>query len=313
MKKNSILRVSLAVAAMMAAACTKTVVSTESDDSAYIRFSTGVTRAAVNESSDIDEFGVWLYHDTTPELSDERVYLSGGSWVYDNLRKWSDGTFMFGAFYPYGLSKDVIDGVSFLLDKSAGTADEFMIAYYNGSQAEHDLMTAVYTRTYDSSAPDTSPVTMQFRHLLSKVRIEAESGSGNVTVNSVEFSGMGVYGEYNEDVDNGWMIIPEGNNTPAGSFSVSGTDVVLAPGSPVALFQEDLLLIPQNVTSAFVLKVRYTEGGDMQPQEKTFTLPDTPDWEAGKSYRYTLKFNMENVGLSVKVLDWNAVDTSVEW
>lgn len=308
------------LAVILAAGCTKTVVDISETGDGYIRFSTVVSRAAVEEAADIHEFGVWSYNDDSRELSDEKVYLSNGSWVYDNLKKWTDGVFMFGALYPYGLSEDVISGAEFQIDKDSGVADDFKIPYYNGSSAEHDLMTAVYTRNYSSSSPDMSPVIFNFKHLLSRIRIDAMSGSGNVTVNSVEFSGMGVYGTYNEDSPDDWYLIPIGTETPAGSFSIPDADIALVPGSSVSLFEEDLLLIPQEIQKepaggfpSITLKVGYTQDGDAQPREKTFTLPETPVWEMGKSYRYILKFNMEDVGLSVKVLDWDVVDTSVEW
>lgn len=315
MTKKTILRTTVAIAALAAAACTKTTVSTKSDDGSYIHFSTAVSRAVVDDASDISEFGVWLYKDNTSVLTNQKVYLSGTSWLYDDLQKWTDGPHLFGAFYPFGLPENVID-VDMEIDKDQGIADEFLIKYYDGSTGANDLMTAVHTRTFDSANPDTSPVRFTFRHLLSRIRIEAVTGSGEVTLNSVEFSGMGVYGTYNYEKDNEWAIMPVGTDTPLGSFTASGMTVI-AGDAPTTLFKEDLLLIPQDVTSAMTLKVSYssTESGETagEPQEKTFTLPEATDWEMGKSYRYTLKFNMEDVGLSVSIADWNVIDTSVEW
>lgn len=308
MTKRTILRTALAIAAFAAAACTKTAVSVQPGGSAYISFSTAVSRAAVDDASGISEFGVWLFKDTSPVLAGERVYLSGGSWVYDNLCRWTDGPHLFGAFHPYGLPKNVIDLV-LEVDKEQGTADGFQIRYYNGSTGEHDLMTAVYTRTFDSAAPDTSPVPLRFGHLLSRIRVEAVAGSGEVTLNSVEFSGMGVYGTYNYETDDKWVVTRIGEHTPPGSFTVS--DLTVAAGTPTPLFKEDLLLIPQDVTSSITLKVKYTSDGETR--DRTFTLPEATDWEEGKSYRYTLKFNMEDVSLGVTVADWTVVDTSVEW
>ena len=305
MTDKTILRTTLAIALLAAAACTKTAVNVQPDGSSYISFSTAVSRAAVDDASDISEFGVWLFKDTSPVLAGERVYLSGGSWVYDNLCRWTDGPHLFGAFHPYGLPDNVIN-VVLEVDKEQGTADEFEIVYYDGSSGEHDLMTAVYTRTFDSAAPDTSPVTLLFSHLLSRIRVEAVAGSGEVTLNSVEFSGMGVYGTYNYQTDDKWEVSPFGD---PGSFTASGLTVTAGTSTPV--FKEDLLLIPQDVTSSITLKVNYTSDGETR--DRTFTLPEATDWEMGKSYRYTLKFNMEDVGLSVSVADWDVIDTSVEW
>ena len=96
MTKKTILRTTVAIAALAAAACTKTTVSTKSDDGSYIHFSTAVSRAVVDDASDISEFGVWLYKDNTSVLTNQKVYLSGTSWLYDDLQKWTDGPHLFG-------------------------------------------------------------------------------------------------------------------------------------------------------------------------------------------------------------------------
>lgn len=309
MTKTTILRtIVAAIAAIAATACTKTTVSTKSDDGSYIHFSTAVSRAAVVDISGVNQFGVWLYNDSSPVLENERVYLAGGSWVYDNLQKWTDGKHAFGAFYPYGLTQDIIK-VQPDVNKETGEIEDFKIDHYDGSKAEHDLMTAVSTREFDSANPDTSPVSLTFNHLLSRIRVEAVCGSGEVTLNSVEFFGMRVYGTYNYEADDSWVLMPVGESTPLGKFTAS--DLTVTPDAAVPVFKDDLLLIPQDVTSSITLKVNYTTGGEKPV--KTFTLPETTDWEMGKSYRYTLKFNMEDVGLSVSIADWNVIDTSVEW
>ena len=192
--------------------------------------------------------------------------------------------------------------------------DGVYISYFDGTEAGTDLMLAKADRTYDSSAPDVSPVALDFNHLLSRVSVCAEAGDDNVTVSSLTFGGMYVYGSYNDAVEDAWQPITktiedgvvQEIDQPYGDFDADLSGITFPlPAEEQVVLLPDLLLIPQTPAASgsglneMKVTVTYTVG--TQPEEtKTVFLPQDPAWQPGRHYRYTIKFaNIGHSGLSV--------------
>ena len=188
----------------MTYSCSKTEVTGQQ---AGIAFSTAVeTKAPVESSNDMDAFAVWAYRSddnaTYPveEMDGIHVYRSGSVWAYDNVQMWIDGIWHFEAMYPdpQSLGTDKI-GVQFNIPKNEDQVewDGVSISYFDGTDADVDLMIAKQDRTYDSNSPDASAVSLPFKHLLSRVGIAVKTTTEDLTLTSLTFKGMGVIGAYN--------------------------------------------------------------------------------------------------------------------
>ena len=294
----------MAGASLTVISCTKTTVpDTDASPEGAITFSGVDTKAAVEDASEIKEFYVWLYRDGRPLLNKERVYLQNGYWVYDNLQQWQSGTNAFGAFYPTSLDDGQIEVTMQSGDRG------IVIEKFDGSDADDDLLVAYYSRNFDQSNPDTSPVPLEFSHLLSRVSLAGVSAGPDITITDIIFSGMAVYGTYNEDGQEKWKPIID-DDAPAGSFEVKDIDLS-SDGAEIVLLA-DLLLIPQQVEET-AITVKYKMDGEDQPEEN-FVLPSSPEWNEGKSYKYVLGFGSADVKLSIKVEDWiDGGDKIIEW
>ena len=186
MRAYSHIPVLLSAAALLTAlsSCSK-VETTERRDASITFRSSVVTKAPVDTDGQIDRFAVWAYRSddaaTLPEveMNGIEVYRNGTGWAYDNVRMWTDGLWYFEALYPCPRTLGQGIGVDLHIPKNDAQIekDGVYISYFDGTEAGTDLMLAKADRTYDSSAPDVSPVALDFNHLLSRVSVCAEAMS----------------------------------------------------------------------------------------------------------------------------------------
>ena len=318
-----------------ASSCIK--VTPDSGDQAehYIGFTSSVgTKAPVDTDGQIDRFAVWAYRSgdaaTLPvvEMNGIEVYRNGTGWAYDNVRMWTDGLWYFEALlYPCPRTLGQGIGVDLRIPKTDAQTekDGVYISYFDGTEAGTDLMLAKDDRTYDSSAPDVSPVALDFNHLLSRVSVCAEAGDDNVTVSSLTFGGMYVYGSYNDAVEDAWQPITKTTedgvvqeiDQPYGDFDADLSRITFPlPSQKQVTLLPDLLLIPQTPAASgsglneMKITVTYTVG-DGPEETKTVFLPSEPVWQPGRHYRYTIKFAMADVTLSVEMVQWDEIDYTV--
>ena len=317
--------------------CAKVSIDKPDQAEQYIDFSTSVeTKAPVESSADMTEFAVWAYRSddaaTLPEveMNGIEVYRNGTGWAYDNVRMWTDGLWYFEALYPCPRTLGQGIGVDLHIPKTDAQTemDGVYISYFDGTEADTDLMLAKADRSYDSSAPDVSPVALDFNHLLSRVSICAEAGDDNVTVSSLTFGGMYVYGSYNDALEDTWQPITQTTedgvvqeiDQPYGDFDadLSGITFPLPSQEQVTLLP-DLLLIPQTPAASgsglneMKITVTYTVG-DGPEETKTVFLPSEPVWQPGHHYRYTLILGTADVTLNIDVVDWEpAEDNNITW
>lgn len=316
----------------MTYSCSKTEVTGQQ---AGIAFSTAVeTKAPVESSNDMDAFAVWAYRSddnaTYPveEMDGIHVYRSGSVWAYDNVQMWIDGIWHFEAMYPdpQSLGTDKI-GVQFYIPKNDGQVelDGVSISYFDGTNADADLMIAKQDRIYNSASnPDASAVSLSFEHLLSRVGISVKTTTEDLTLTSLTFKGMGVIGAYNtkESGEDKWMLlnsVPELESVvPTGTFEASLDESPLPSDGTAVDVLSDLLLIPQTPGTGaagqypMTVEVTYTVGSG-GAETKTLTIPADPVWDPGSRYRYTLTLGTADVTLDIDVEEWDEENYSVRW
>ena len=317
----------------MTYSCSKTEVTGQQ---AGIAFSTAVeTKAPVESSNDMDAFAVWAYRSddaaTLPEveMNGIEVYRNGTGWAYDNVRMWTDGIWHFEAMYPdpQSLGTDKI-GVQFYIPKNDGQVelDGVSISYFDGTNADADLMIAKQDRIYNSASnPDASAVSLSFEHLLSRVGISVKTTTEDLTLTSLTFKGMGVIGAYNtkESGEDKWMLLNSVSElesvVPTGTFEASLDESPLPSDGTAVDVLSDLLLIPQTPGTGaagqypMTVEVTYTVGSG-GAETKTLTIPADPVWAPGRHYRYTLTLGTADVTLNIDVVDWEpAEDNNITW
>lgn len=316
----------------MTYSCSKTEVTGQQ---AGIAFSTAVeTKAPVESSNDMDAFAVWAYRSddnaTYPveEMDGIHVYRSGSVWAYDNVQMWIDGIWHFEAMYPdpQSLGTDKI-GVQFYIPKNDGQVelDGVSISYFDGTNADADLMIAKQDRIYNSASnPDASAVSLSFEHLLSRVGISVKTTTEDLTLTSLTFKGMGVIGAYNtkESGEDKWMLLNSVSElesvVPTGTFEASLDESPLPSDGTAVDVLSDLLLIPQTPGTGaagqypMTVEVTYTVGSG-GAETKTLTIPADPVWDPGSRYRYTLTLGTADVTLDIDVVEWDEENYSVRW
>lgn len=317
--------------------CTKVITDSRTETGQYIEFSTTVgTKAPVESADQISEFAVWASF--MPAGNDiQEVPMNGitvyrdryGMWTYDELKKWQAGEWHFSAFYPLpssftsGVSDDVIN-IAFNSQNVQAGLDGLAINYYYCPAASHDIMTAMDDRIYSMAAPDSSPVHLSFSHLLSRISIAVRSDTGEISLKSLRFEGMGILGDYNTTAENKdkWRLQSEIPGLPGvvstGKFEAATSTLPdpLPAGESIPAIQ-DLMLIPQTVnspsgSSEVLIYVEYVIGNGNISRESVISVPSI-EWKSGRHYNYTVKVNTADVSLNLNVVDWDERNFSVEF
>lgn len=264
-----------------------------------IGFGTVETRAGLSDLQ-TNGFGVWAVYvnKAQPEgywlLDNQRVYLKDGDWTYDNTQLWvNNSVFGFFACYPQdaGFVKD---------------AENFSVTmtYETPNDANEDILVAttfVDTRTagYDEKVPLT------FKHLFSKVNIRVKQNKGtnerdNFIIDKITLRNVKTNGTCQafQDVDVVWNNLVSTKNF---TKEIEG-DNIIDFETGIMLSDEGLMLLPQAIAANSIeLEVAFRVGLEGNTDISTFEsktykafLPNTVNWESGKSYTYTAQVSTYN-------------------
>ena len=312
-----------------ASSCTKVNIDNPDQAEQYIGFTSSVeTKAPIESSVEMNEFAVWAAYYIDGNLDNELPMDEVRVYREDNL--WLEGDWHFEAFYPHpsdlsatqaAVGKDALE-INFTAphDNSQITGTQLTINYYYGPSASHDLMTAKADRSYPAGGGNA--VQFTFSHLLSRVSIAVKTTTDEVTLKSLTFGGMSVLGAYNTVHPGQWHLLTDFedlSNVQSGSFSDLNDDIpspLPSDGKSVDVLS-DLLLIPQtpgdgvNGHALITVAVEYALGSNIET--KTIALPSTTPWEPGRHYRYTLTLGGADVTLTVRVVEWDERNFSVEF
>ena len=264
-----------------------------------IAFDNVTTRAGLTDLKK-DGFGVWavFLNEAQPTgywlLDNAKVYLDNGNWTYYNTQRWvNNSVFGFFACYPQnaGFVKDV-ENLSVTM------------TYETPDAANEDILVATtFVDTRDDGYNTKVPLT--FKHLFSKVNIRVKQNKGTnendqfiidkITLRNVKSKGTC---KAFQDVDVVWEYDA---STKAFAKEIEGDDIINFE-TGIMLSEDGLLLLPQTIAASSIeLEVAFRHGLEGETdiskfESKTYKayLPNTVNWESGKSYTYTAQVSTYN-------------------
>lgn len=152
------------------------------------------TRSIVDPSfttETLEDFAVYGFTQAGQIFKGDKVYKGGSAstgWSYDVLQYWVPGnTYTFGAIAPYSVATNVSDVA---LPENAKKV-EMTVAFTNTDADQVDLLHAEPAQIAGTEVTETykTPVSMTFRHQLSKVKFSFENAVGegyNVKVSDIK-------------------------------------------------------------------------------------------------------------------------------
>lgn len=264
-----------------------------------ISFGTVDTRAGLSDLQR-DGFGVWAVYVNEAQpagywlLDNAKVYLKDGFWTYDNTQLWvNNSVFGFFACYPQyaGFVKDE-DNIS------------VSMTYETPDAANEDILVATtFVDTRTAGYSETVPLT--FKHLFSKVNIRVKQNKGtnerdNFIIDKITLRNVKTKGTCKafQDVDVVWE---EMSSTKTYTKEIEG-DNIIDFETGIMLSDEGLMLLPQAIAANSIeLEVAFRVGLEGNTDISTFEsktykafLPNTVNWESGKSYTYTAQVSTYN-------------------
>lgn len=295
----------LCLAALLAASCTTSLTDEPDTTARAIAFSTpqAGTRAAVSSSTDMGDFSVWGGYDGNASNVFSQVTVHSPGWTYDGgTRYWISGkTYNFYAVHPAGLNASV---------NASGTITvKGFDCSKTGSEAV-DLMTATAPGLLGSNA---STVGLEFEHELARIKFTVKSENTVATVSSFKMYGVNYQGILTKGATASWSSVTActAYNTPykLENFAFNTTN-----GFEKNVLG-DVLLIPHTDLTNAELEIAYRYQDETEDRISTISLQTTDivQWDAGKSYSYTLTIKGGELVITVNVVDWKEEDTSVSW
>ena len=127
------------------------------------------TRATATDFENGDKIGVYIAKADMPleiggnALNNEPLTLTSGKWTPGKNLFWDEGTYNAYAYYPYM-------NVTSIEDQPVSVATDQSTAETNGTLSGYEASDLLYAKTSNVAA-STSPVTLSFKHVMSKLTI----------------------------------------------------------------------------------------------------------------------------------------------
>ena len=308
-----------AMASVALASCTKNEPAVTPEQGDAILFNSPVVAPVTKAGTEVEfphtEFYVYAYYTAVDEDFDGTgsLYLRGrefNKYVVDDVcQYWNatpaaywpkNGDLTFCAYAPEGVTADATtDASKLVLNYSFDAANQKDVLYSDWILDQVSSM--ALGNDYNEEGID-----LPFHHALSKVQFKAQAGTqaaaDNITIKSITLGGVKPEGQ---------LTVPYTNNNvawvPAGTAT---TYTVLSAGeeaisTTATAIGSSFMFVPQEVSLSENLIVTYqltTDGGPLEQQAK-ISLAET--WVKGKSYTYTLVFNLDEIKLAPVVAeDW---------
>lgn len=284
--------------------CTSTLSDEPTTDAPAISFMPAAeTRAAVEGGTLPDDFLVWGGYSNTLLFEGETVHPNGS---YENgTRYWVPGTYNFYAVYPATIK-----------DKTTFSNGSLTVKDFDCSATGNDavdLMTAIPLSITYEAGNEPQPVAMEFQHELAKVKFTVKSENTVAIVSSFKVYGVNYQGTLAKGQTAIWNSVTActETNTP---YKLENFTFNTTNGFEKDMLG-DVLLIPDNDLTDAKLYIAYRYQGETTDRTSTVNLQTTAitQWEAGKSYHYTLTIKGGTLTVTVTVADWKEEDTSVSW
>ncbi|MBQ9137031.1 MAG: fimbrillin family protein [Alistipes sp.] len=328
-------RIFIAAALLGLFACNREDVVSENDlTPTAISFNNVATRAGLTDLQ-TNGFGVWATTSSTANnsaaiLTNEKVYMDGGLWTYDNTRYWVENCkFYFLAVWPYSEDNSPVTQHDIVQDGVNYTG--YTMAVTTPAAADYDPLVATnVTDTTVEGYATTVPLT--FEHLMCKVNLKIEQDFdktpdfdyyvSKVTVTGIKGSGTLFAMPYGDTVYRGWDFTDATNinfeksyTTPVRLRDLDAEDKSIT----LTVFGDGLLLIPQEITASAVrVTVEYyydvnkddSDYGDAKSVD--VFIPASADlWQSNKSIAYKLAIAESNEikFLAPTIESWGAPQT----
>lgn len=286
-------------AALALVGCNREGFPTSPQEQHSISFDNVSTRAELSDLQ-ANGFGVWAVYvnEAQPSgywlLDNQEVYWENNKWTYDNPQLWvNNSVFGFFACYPQ-YAGFVKDEENFSVTMTYETPDA----------ANEDILVATtFVDTRTAGYNETVPLT--FKHLFSKVNIRVKQNKGtnerdNFIIDKITLRNVKTKGTCKafQDVDVVWEDM---SSTKTFTKDITG-DNIIDFETGIMLSDEGLMLLPQAIAANSIeLEVAFRVGLEGNTDISTFEsktykafLPNTVNWESGKSYTYTAQVSTYN-------------------
>lgn len=224
------------------------------------------TRSIVDPSfttETLEDFAVYGFTQAGQIFKGDKVYKGGSAstgWSYDVLQYWVPGnTYTFGAIAPHSVATNVSDVA---LPENAKKV-EMTVAFTNTDADQVDLLHAEPAQIAGTEVTETykTPVSMTFRHQLSKVKFSFENAVGegyNVKVSNIKIMDAYTNGTLTVAANgNTWSA--QANNTLGLDFGNVVADdatadeaAVIANAATLESYNEKLM-IPMDATATYTV------------------------------------------------------------
>lgn len=343
MKKKLFLGL-LAAAAVSFTACQKDEVISEMPQDEAIGFGTYVGRDAQTKASVIDEtalgtqgLGVFAYYTgtsdyastTKPEfMYNEKVYVEGGNWKYDNIKYWPGNSeqVSFFAYAPYVRAKDAKITALPAADVAGDPTIGFTVPATVSEQIDLLYATPV-TDVYQDL------VTLNFNHALSRIGFKAATARDDfkVTINEIKVSGKfnttGVLNLATVDSEDGkWTTLNVSTENEGISSYIVDKFLAVAENlsnteaQPISEDDGYLMVLPTAFTENVTVTVKYDYtyyGTTVTNKEQSGSISNLT-LAKGKAYTFVLTLNptsdLNPITFDVEVNPWdptNGTDVTV--
>lgn len=294
------------------------------------------TRSIVDPSfttKTLEDFAVYGFTQAGQIFKGDKVYKGGSAstgWSYDVLQYWVPGnTYTFGAIAPHSVATNVSDVA---LPENAKKV-EMTVAFTNTDADQVDLLHAEPAQIAGTEVTETykTPVSMTFRHQLSKVKFSFENAVGegyNVKVSNIKI--MDAY-------TNGTLTVAANGNTwSAQANKTLGLDfgnvvaddatadeaAVIANAATLESYNEKLM-IPMDATATYTVTftAELYQGDVLLGSYNHEVKIENVEFKLGYCYDFKASLTHENITDKplnpiefdvTNVEDWNETDIDQE-
>lgn len=293
------------------------------------------TRSIVDPSfttKTLEDFAVYGFTQAGQIFKGDKVYKGGPAstgWSYDVLQYWVPGnTYTFGAIAPHSVATNVSDVA---LPENAKKV-EMTVAFTNTDADQVDLLHAEPAQIAGTEVTETykTPVSMTFRHQLSKVKFSFENAVGegyNVKVSNIKIMDAYTNGTLTVAANgNTWSA--QANNTLGLDFGNVVADdatadeaAVIANTATLESYNEKLM-IPMDATTYTVTFTAELYQGDVLLGSYNHEVKiENVEFKLGYCYDFKASLTHENITDKplnpiefdvTNVEDWNETDIDQE-
>ncbi|OUO97219.1 fimbrillin family protein [Barnesiella sp. An22] len=294
------------------------------------------TRSIVDPSfttETLEDFAVYGFTQAGQIFKGDKVYKGGSAstgWSYDVLQYWVPGnTYTFGAIAPHSVATNVSDVA---LPENAKKV-EMTVAFTNTDADQVDLLHAEPAQIAGTEVTETykTPVSMTFRHQLSKVKFSFENAVGegyNVKVSNIKIMDAYTNGTLTVAANgNTWSA--QANNTLGLDFGNVVADdatadeaAVIANTATLESYNEKLM-IPMDATATYTVTftAELYQGDVLLGSYNHEVKIENVEFKLGYCYDFKASLTHENITDKplnpiefdvTNVEDWNETDIDQE-